>query len=184
MNDDQRNAFDALYRACYPEVSRRIFALVGDREQAEELAQEVFLKAWRAWPPTTHSHSHEQAQEYEPELLAGWLMTIARRTAIDALRAGACRPVCQSIEALGGERAEALFSSPIDEEETTLARMTFLAAWQQLPVRERLLVGCRASGVSLKQLAQEQGCSKGNISRRLVRARTILRHFYQKEHSA
>ena len=61
MSDDPRNAFDALYRACYPQVYRRILALVGDREQAEDLAQDVFLKAWRAWPPTSLSYSHEHS---------------------------------------------------------------------------------------------------------------------------
>src|SRR5437868_6339335 len=61
--------FDALYRTYFPYVYRRLYSLVGQHEEAEDLAQEVFAKAWRAWPPSSSEH------------LSGWLATIAIRTA-------------------------------------------------------------------------------------------------------
>lgn len=60
-----------------------------DPSRAEDLTQEVFLRAWR------------QADRYDPgrASLRGWLLAIARNLAIDNGRAAAARPQTVSAEA-------------------------------------------------------------------------------------
>src|SRR5579859_5942884 len=72
--------------AIYDRYGGLVFSLglrmLGDREGAEELVQEVFLRAWR------------QAASYQPSLgrLSTWLLGIARNLAVDELRRRGARP--------------------------------------------------------------------------------------------
>ena len=43
-------SFEALYTTEYPRLYRSPVFLVSSSQDAEDLAQEVFLKAWHAWP--------------------------------------------------------------------------------------------------------------------------------------
>jgi RNA polymerase sigma-70 factor (ECF subfamily) len=64
----------------------RIFGLaltiLRDRASAEEVAQETFLKAWR----------HADAYDPRRGQVATWLLTIARNTALDAVRMKRAEP--------------------------------------------------------------------------------------------
>ena len=96
---------DDAIRALYARYGRPIYSLgyrlLGTRESAEELTQDVFLTAWR------------KAARFDPTRgrLSTWLMTIAHNLAVDRLRreTGARRPtlavVCRAMPAP---------SSPID----------------------------------------------------------------------
>lgn len=42
-----KSALQALFQKHYPEVCRAIYRFVSDRDQAEDLAQEVFIRLWR-----------------------------------------------------------------------------------------------------------------------------------------
>src|SRR5690242_1795633 len=72
--------------ALYDRYNALIYSLglrmLNDREGAEELVQEVFLRAWR------------QAATYQPSLgrLSTWLLGIARNLAVDELRRRGARP--------------------------------------------------------------------------------------------
>nr|WP_241429226.1 ECF RNA polymerase sigma factor SigK [Agrococcus sp. ARC_14] len=73
---DQR-AFAELYDATAPRVFGLVLRILVDRAQAEEVAQEVFLEAWR------------RAQRFDPERGAAisWLLQIAHARAVDRVRA-------------------------------------------------------------------------------------------------
>src|ERR1044072_4969970 len=79
---------DAAIRALYARFSRPVYTmglrLLGSREAAEELTQDVFVTAWR------------KAARFDPHRgrLSTWLMTIAHNQAIDRLRreTGVTRP--------------------------------------------------------------------------------------------
>ncbi|MCW2906504.1 MAG: polymerase, sigma-24 subunit, subfamily [Actinomycetia bacterium] len=80
---DSDAAFRGLYVAHGPALLRLTTALTGgDRGRAEDLVQETMLRAW------TH-RSNLSLQHRSPR---AWLMTIARRQAIDAHRARRARP--------------------------------------------------------------------------------------------
>ena len=71
------SAFDALYRELAGPVYRTVLAVIRDQAQAEEVTQEVLLEIWQA------------AARFDPARGTGeaWALTIARRRAIDRVRA-------------------------------------------------------------------------------------------------
>ena len=75
MAGDQ-DAFTVLFDRYFPQVSRRILAPGGDASEAEDLAQEVFARAWRAL--------RGYRQWGVP--FRSWLFTIAHNLTIDWYR--------------------------------------------------------------------------------------------------
>jgi RNA polymerase sigma-70 factor (ECF subfamily) len=76
------DALAALYDRHVDSVFSAARRLAGDRQVAEEVVQETFLTLWN------------RAERYDPRAgsLAAWLRTIARRKAVDRLRAAGRRP--------------------------------------------------------------------------------------------
>lgn len=72
-----REAFSDLYDLTAPKLLTVCLRVLKDRAAAEETVQEVFVKVWK-------SCGRYQANGHSPMT---WLITIARNTAIDRLRA-------------------------------------------------------------------------------------------------
>jgi RNA polymerase sigma-70 factor (ECF subfamily) len=76
---------EAFIRALYDQHARPLLSYAlrltgGDRQRAEDVVQETFLRAWR--------HPIERT----PESVRPWLFTVARNIAVDAFRARKARP--------------------------------------------------------------------------------------------
>ena len=69
--------FEALFTRFQTPIINFVFRLVGNREQAYDLSQDVFVKAYKALAGGTKIHSGA---------LSAWLYRIAANTATDALR--------------------------------------------------------------------------------------------------
>jgi RNA polymerase sigma-70 factor (ECF subfamily) len=95
---------EAAFAALYDRMARPVFSLivrvVRSRAEAEEILQESF---WQIW---------ERAPDYQPALGSAfcWIVTIARRKAIDRLRANSRH--LQRIEDAQGARSEDDFALP------------------------------------------------------------------------
>jgi RNA polymerase sigma-70 factor (ECF subfamily) len=71
----ESDAFAPLVRAYEGRIQRLLYALVGDHEEARDLAQDTFVRAWR------------RLDRYDPERpFLPWLTTIARRLGMELLR--------------------------------------------------------------------------------------------------
>jgi len=68
-------SFDQIYDEYKTPIYNYVYHLVGDREQADDLTQDTFLKAFRALPKMDGNLK-----------LSAWLYRIATNTAYDALR--------------------------------------------------------------------------------------------------
>lgn len=81
-----RDAFEALYRACSAQLFGTVLRINRDRAQAEEVLQEVFVKIWHG------------AAGFDPGLAQPltWLTSVARNRAIDSLRRRAAEPATVS----------------------------------------------------------------------------------------
>lgn len=66
--------FDAVYTELRPAILRFIDRKVEDSCEAENLTQDTFLKAWRAWT------------EFDGQNMRAWIYTIAGNVATDYLR--------------------------------------------------------------------------------------------------
>ena len=69
-------AFEALYKMYYKSVSGIVFNIVRDQEIAEEVTQDVFIKAWNS----SDSYSEKKGRFFT------WILNIARNAAIDKTR--------------------------------------------------------------------------------------------------
>lgn len=72
-----RLAFDALYGATSAKLFGVSLRVLGNRGEAEDALQDIYVKIWR------NAHKY-QVNGFSPMT---WLITIARNTAIDRLRA-------------------------------------------------------------------------------------------------
>ena len=71
-----RNAFHQLYEHASPRMLGLCIRLMGQREQAEEVLQEAFIRIWH--------HASEYHEERGSPM--AWMLTIARYRALDVLR--------------------------------------------------------------------------------------------------
>jgi RNA polymerase sigma-70 factor (ECF subfamily) len=66
--------FAAATLPLYDGLVRRLVLILGDTDEAEDIAQDAYLRAFRAW------------QQFDGRNVRGWLYTIALRLAFNRLR--------------------------------------------------------------------------------------------------
>ncbi|MDB5058033.1 MAG: polymerase sigma factor [Chloroflexi bacterium] len=134
-----------------------LYGMVGDREHAEDLAQETLIKAYEAM----------QRRRANQVFTSGWLFRIARNAAIDALR----RRRLISWLPFGPEHESSLpvrgdFAGQLAERELVHQVLA------QLPARYRECLMLRSVvGMSNGEIAVAMGISIRNVNTTLFRAR-------------
>jgi RNA polymerase sigma-70 factor (ECF subfamily) len=150
----------AVYREHGPAVVKFALSLTYDRQRAEDVAQETFLRLWR----------HPQVLLAEDLPVRPWLFTVARRIVIDARRAQAVRP--QEI----GDRELALqplHDDAIEQVTTRAAVHESLAALS--PSHRAVLVELYYLGSSVAEAAGRLGVPPGTVKSRSHYALRALR---------
>jgi RNA polymerase sigma-70 factor (ECF subfamily) len=149
---------EAAVRALYARFGRPVYTmglrLLGTREAAEELTQDVFLTAWR------------KAARFDPSRgrLSTWLMTIAHNLAVDRLRreTGVSRPhlvLVDEVPDAPGAR---------DEEAIVMERDAAVRALATLSDAERrLLARAYFRGMTAREIAETDGIPLGTVKTRL-----------------
>lgn len=158
-----REGFAKLLELHKRQVFSFLLRLVQNPSDAEDLAQETFLKAFRALP------SYDAARPLLP-----WLLRIAHNAAVDFLRAR--KPQALSLDdeaALEAADPGPLPDRALDEE---LQRRLFERLLAALPAlyREALLLR-HQEGLEYKEIAQVLQLPEGTVKIRLFRARDMLR---------
>jgi len=155
------------FAGIYDEHAVRVYgffaARLAARPDAEDLTQQTFERALRAWG--TYDESRASA--------ATWLLTIARNLLVDHLRA---RKPGRRLS-FDADELEAL-AAPPDRHRLGLEPELEQALWQLDP-RERVLIALRFGGdLNGPEIAQLTGLSLANVqqilSRSLRRMRTRL----------
>src|SRR3954468_4261156 len=149
-------AFEEAFPRLYADAYRVAFRLLGERSEAEDVAQEACARAYSRW-----SSVHDYA---EP-----WTVRVAGNLALDALRART-RAIRRQ-ERLVRERTTS--TGGVDE------RLDLYAALADLPKRQREAVVLRYLGdQSEQQTAALLGVSVGSVkthaSRGLARLRELV----------
>jgi RNA polymerase sigma-70 factor (ECF subfamily) len=140
-------------------LSRR---LTNGRQDAEDLVQDTFLQAFRAW------RDHRRPKKTEP-----WLATICLNLARSRYRTRGRRPSEVSfeewmVEARSGSDPE---SSAIGE----LEREELYRAMRELPQEQRVAITLvDLSGFSTYEAAEVMGTPRGTVLSRLHRGRRAL----------
>jgi RNA polymerase sigma-70 factor (ECF subfamily) len=151
------DAVRALYREYGGAVHTVAMSIVHDRELAADVVQQTFVKAWRS------AASFDAGRE-----LAPWLYSIARHTAIDAVRAEA-RPT------RGGHQGEVDVQVDGESLEHTWERFEVRRAIDVLPPDEREVVRrSHLLGHTHDEIAAQLGVPVGTVKSRSGRAHKRL----------
>ncbi|MGC4806692.1 sigma-70 family RNA polymerase sigma factor [Micromonospora sp. DT233] len=150
-----------LYQSHAPVLLSYLLRLTnGDRHRAEDIVQETLLRAWK----------HPEAQSADGRWSRAWLFTVARRIAIDQVRAAQARPAETS-----DERMES-FSRSDDEIDRLLDAREVRAALAALPERLRTaLVAVYFQEYSIAEAAQALDVPPGTVKSRTFYALRALR---------
>lgn len=158
-----RAAFGVLVERHGERALRLALRVLGDAAEAEEVAQEALLRAWR------------NAARYDPEraLFTTWLHRIVLNLAIDRGRRRAHAPQA-------GEAALAALPDPAPGPEAAAAaaeeRASLAAALAQLPARQRAAIALAyEEGLSGAEAAAALDVSERALEGLLRRARLMLR---------
>jgi RNA polymerase sigma-70 factor (ECF subfamily) len=144
-------------------VFRLAYRLTGNRPDAEDLTQEVFVRVFRS------------LDRYTPGTFEGWLHRITTNLFLD----GARRKQRIRFDALSDERAARLTSST-PSPEVTVTEWQFdadvEAALASLPPDFRAaVVLCDVEGLTYEEVADVLGAKMGTVRSRISRGRAMLR---------
>jgi RNA polymerase sigma-70 factor (ECF subfamily) len=172
MNDpshDRARRFDALLKPHFDALYRAAFRLARGREDAEDLVQEVAVRAY--------------GELERLELLdnpRGWLLRVQYRIFVDGYRHRRRSPVVAGARA----DADAVGSDepgPEDLTEAHLCRRRLAQVWPSLNREQRALLALHAEGHTPAELAEISGLSPNAVSVRLHRARARLARLLRNE---
>ena len=147
-----------------PVFRRKVFELaysfLRDREAAEDVTQEVFIKVWRALSGFDGRAS-----------LSTWIYTIARNTSLSALRAR--RPQSSLSDPEVMEAVEAI--DPVPSADVMVDRATVLRLVDQLPAKQRQVIMLfYMEAQSHEEVAAMLAMPVGTVKTLLHRARARL----------
>ena len=153
-----RGDLEQVFRTAYPRVVAVAARVLGSRNEAEDVAQEVFLTFGRSKVPAGEA--------------TGWLSVAAAHTALNHLRSGRRRASRE--EAAGNNHSPV---SP-DVADTVLAgeeRRRVRAALAKLPRKQAVALVLRHSGLSYAEVAAALDLSPGSVGTTVRRAEIALR---------
>ena len=151
------DAFERVFLALWPRVHGTLTRLVGDADEAEDLALEAFWRLYRR-PPQDRVTG-----------VGGWLHRVALNLGFNALRARRRR---QGYEQAGGQDWLQQTEAPQPEQAATdRARAERVrSTLAQLPDREAQLLILRHSGYSYQEIATALKIAPGSVGTLLARA--------------
>jgi RNA polymerase sigma-70 factor (sigma-E family) len=145
--------FDALYAACAGRVVGHVYALTGNRTEAEDAVAEAFMRAWQHWPTVRAADSPE-----------AWVRRVASRAAVSSWRKTF-------------NRIRAHHRATIDQSVPGLNEdhVALLQALQRLsPKERRAVVLHHLNDLSVAEVATEMQVPVGTVKTYLVRGRRAM----------
>jgi RNA polymerase sigma-70 factor, ECF subfamily len=158
-----RDPDEALIRAVYAEHGRALLAfttrLLGDRAAAEDVVQEVLVRAWQHSDVLTNGRGSVRS----------WLLTVARNLVTDRVRAQRARP----------SEVEEDAAPPVstgDHADRVVDALTVLPALERLsPDHRDVLAEVYFRGRTLPEAAEVLGVPPGTVKSRSYYALRALR---------
>ncbi|MGO9959876.1 MAG: sigma-70 family RNA polymerase sigma factor [Solirubrobacteraceae bacterium] len=149
--------FEAFFRDHHPAVVALAQSVLRDVQGAQDVAQDVFLAAYRRFPG-----DYERA--------AGWVRVAAVHTALNVLRAERRRDRRQLLVPGAGS-----LPSPEDAAIDREARAEVRRVLARLPRRSAAVLVMRHGGMSYAEIAAALGIKAGHVGTLLRRAECALR---------
>jgi RNA polymerase sigma-70 factor (ECF subfamily) len=151
-----RTDLEDVFRQHYPRVVGVAARVLGSRDEAEDVAQEVFLSFGRSSIPAGEA--------------GGWLAVAATHTALNHLRSGRRRSAREEA-ADGGPR---VVPDVADLVVTRDERRSLRAALGRLPHKQAAALVLRHSGLSYAEVASALDLSPASVGTTVRRAESVL----------
>lgn len=163
-----RAEFEALFLSHYEGIYRLLFRMLGSAEEAEDLAQETFLRLYR-----------ERSLGEGAQNVRAWLYRVATHLAYNAARERERRERRQRRAAVGDGHLAVGGDDPAEaalrDEEQAAVRRALLS----LPRRQAQLLLLYYAGLSYRELATALGVAPGSVGTMLARAKAAFAQAYR-----
>ena len=147
-------SFDEFYAGTAARIVRHAYALTGDLDDARDIAQETFARAWQRWPSVSACESPE-----------AWVRRVATNLAVSRWRRA------RTARLLTGRYA----GTPKHAPEISTDTVALVAGLRTLPQRQRtVLVLYYLADLTVDQIATELGCPAGSVKGWLSSGRAAL----------
>jgi RNA polymerase sigma-70 factor (sigma-E family) len=145
--------FDSFYAASSRRVLGQVYALTGNRAEAEDAVAEAYLRAWDRWGTVRDCASPE-----------AWVRRVASRTAVSSWR--------KAMNRLRAHHRDAVDPS-LDG--LSADHVALVHALRRISAdQRRVIVLHHLVGLSVAEIAGEVGVSAGTVKARLARGRRAL----------
>jgi RNA polymerase sigma-70 factor (ECF subfamily) len=168
MRAGDEQAFAHLFERHWDGVSRMLVRLIGDRDAAGDVAQDVFVQLYRR-PPLG-----------EDVPLRAWLLRVALNRGYNAIRADKRRRTREDTVArdpsgsgVAEDDVDLVEAANRAEERDAVRR-----ALVRLPERQRDCLTLRAEGLSYAEIAAALGLAQGSVGTLLARAERAFKAEY------
>lgn len=160
------NTFKKLYLPLHPKLFRIALALVKDKEEAEDILQEVYEKLWNRRSELTAINN--------PEAFA---VTLVKNSSLDYLRSSRANRHEEEIDTV----ILAYESTPEKEFERQDELECVKQLIEKLPENQKQVVRLRGlSDCSPEEIAEITGLTHTNVRTLLSRARKVIKEQYEK----
>ena len=151
-------SFETLFRREYARVAAIAQRIVRDADEADDVAQDVFVSFYRKHPA-------------DAGYAAAWLHAAAAHTALNAIRSRERRGRRETAHAREADRAV----DPLRAAEDVETRAEVRSALARMDERAASLLALRYGGLSYDEIAAALGLRKSSIGTLLSRAEDALR---------
>jgi RNA polymerase sigma-70 factor (ECF subfamily) len=172
IKNGDKNGLKDIYEAYLAYIFRIIYEILKNRENAEDVTADFFIKLW------------EKADSYRPGSgHRAFLTVMARNMAIDFLRKHRREELTAMLQDLGAEPDEDYYKAPPGQlpldnptETEVIEDITLKAALDTLGEAERQVVSMKVLGdLTFKEIAEILQCPMGTITWRYQNAIKKLR---------
>lgn len=164
-------SFDTVFHQHYDRVYGLLFRLVGNRGEAEDLTQEVFLKLYN------HAYRRRLFGRGREHNIGAWLYRVATNTGYNAIRGRQRRWQRNTILVPDPQGSPAAEKEVEQREVATAVRR----ALSQLQPRQVQLLLMRQMEFSYADCAAAAGVAPGSVGTLLARAAKAFREAYEEE---
>ncbi len=163
-------SFETVFTRYYSLVYQLAYRYVGQSDEADDIAQEVFLRYYRV-PPKAISEAEQRA----------WLCRVATNLGLNVLRSRQRRTnreerVSETVQRIAPEVEAQLNPEQhaLADEQAALVR-SILA---EMPERQQTYIVLRSTGLSYAEIAQATGVATASVGALLARAEREFRRRY------
>lgn len=169
IKEGDERAFDAIMERYKRPVMGFVYRMIGDAVEAEDVAQDVFLRAYQA---IRKPGFHQVTAQF-----SSWLFQVARHAALDYQRKKRRHPALSlAVMEAGGNTVVSPGKTAREQVADNEVGESIAAAVARLPEDQRTaIILSEYEGFSDVEIGEVLKCTRKSVEARLYRARRFLR---------